>query len=256
MQFSIITVCRNDLKGLKLTYNSVINQTHRDFEWIVIDGNSSDGTKDWLKSFNNKSINWISEPDSGIFDAMNKGILLSRGEYLIFLNSFDEFANNKVLEKVNHLIHAAKKRPHFIYGDSVDITSTGESLYRKAKNYKTLWRGMFTQHQSMFFRNDRNILFKKEYRITADYAYIGHYLKKLDNSDIKYINTAVCKFKLGGVNESSRFRALSEDFLIRKNEFGLNIFMCILLFKLHFIHTLQKRIFPGSAKLLRYKSKL
>jgi len=255
MRFSIITVCRNDLEGLKLTYNSVIKQTFPDFEWIVVDGNSSDGTREWLQSCNKKNIRWISESDNGIFDAMNKGILLARGEYLLFLNSFDEFAGINILEKVHNLICSAKKQPEFIYGDSIDITLEGNSMYRKSKHFKTLWRGMFTQHQSMFFRNNKNIFFQNEYRITADYAYIGHYLKDLTSTDVKYINTAVCKFKLGGINESSRFRALNEDFLIRKNELGIGIFMCTLLYILHFLHTLQKRMLPNTARALRYKYK-
>lgn len=253
MQFSIITVCRNDLEGLKLTCNSLYSQSVTNFEWIVVDGNSTDGTVDWLRQLKADNLSWTSEPDDGIFDAMNKGIIKSKGNYLLFLNSFDELADDQVLERIHNLIINSRGKLRFIYGDSIDIAPSGDSLYRKSKNHKTLWRGMFTQHQSIFFHNNRNILFKTEYKITADYAYIGHYLKDLGNSDIKYINTPICKFKLGGINESSRFRALKEDFVIRKKEFGISIFMCILLYKMHFLHTMQKRIFPETAKLLRYE---
>lgn len=252
MKFSIITVCRNNLTGLKKTYDSLFAQTFTDYEWIVIDGNSSDGTKEWLQSINNELI-WISEPDDGIFDAMNKGIALAHGEYLLFLNSSDELANNDVLEKVNNAVCFSNKPPVFIYGDSIDINYPGNLLYRKSKHYRTLWRGMFTQHQAMFFRASPDILYKKEYRITADYEYTGQYLKNLDNEDIIYLETPFCKFKLGGVNESSRFKALKEDYLIRKKEFGINIFICLSLYVLHFMHTLQKRLLPGTAKILRYK---
>ncbi len=253
MQFSIITVCRNDLEGLKLTRDSIYNQSFDDFEWIVVDGNSTDGTVDWLKRLSDDNLSWTSEPDNGIFDAMNKGMLRATGNYLLFMNSFDELADDKVLYRINEVITGSGGRTVFIYGDSLDITPSGDALYRKSKSHNTLWRGMFTQHQSMFFINNRDILFNTEYKITADYAYIGHHLKKADNSDIHYVNTPVCKFKLGGTNESYRFRALKEDFMIRRKVFGLSIFTCIVLYKLHLLHTLQKRIFPGTAKLLRYE---
>ena len=83
--FSIITICWNNLTELKKTFQSVDLQSCKDFEWIVIDGNSKDGTKEWLEK--NTLANWISEPDGGIYDAMNKGIDKASGEYLIFMNS-------------------------------------------------------------------------------------------------------------------------------------------------------------------------
>lgn len=252
MQFSIITVCRNDLKGLKMTYNSVIKQTYKDFEWIIIDGNSSDGTKQWLNNLSQENIYWISESDKGIFDAMNKGIKHARGKYLHFLNSFDEFADKEVLNKVNSFISFSGQELKFIYGDSIDITQSGTNLYRKSRHYKTLWRGMFTQHQAMFFKSNKNIIFKPNYKITADYAYIGHFLKDLNEHEIGYLETAVCKFKLGGTNENYRLVALNEDFNIRKNEFGINVFLCHTLYLLHFLHTIQKRFLPATAKLFRY----
>ncbi len=252
MRFSIITVCRNNLPGLKKTYSSLIEQTFTEYEWIVIDGNSTDGTREWLQSINNEVI-WISEPDDGIFDAMNKGITLAHGEYLLFLNSADRLSHNGLLEKVNDSINLSNKQPVFIYGDSIDINNSGTLLYRKSKNYKTLWRGMFTQHQAMFFRLNQNILYKKEYSITADYEYVGQHLKNLKEEDIIYLETPFCEFELGGLNESSRIKALKEDYLIRKNEFGINIFICGLLYILHFIHTMQKRMLPRTAYMLRYK---
>ena len=87
--FSIITVCRNNLGELKQTYDSIKGLNGSDHEWIVIDGNSEDGTKEWLKQI--PSAKWISEPDSGIYNAMNKGIRHASGNYLIFMNSGDCF---------------------------------------------------------------------------------------------------------------------------------------------------------------------
>ncbi len=95
---SIITVAYNNLEGLKKTLDSVKTQTWNEFEYIVIDGGSKDDTVSYLESLDNQIDYWVSEPDKGVYNAMNKGIKKAKGEYLIFLNSGDHFYNNKVLE--------------------------------------------------------------------------------------------------------------------------------------------------------------
>jgi len=94
---SIITVNLNDVEGLKRTMTSVFEQTFREFEYIVIDGGSTDGSKAYIESHSDKIDTWISEKDSGIYNAMNKGIKVATGEYLLFLNSGDHFFDNEVL---------------------------------------------------------------------------------------------------------------------------------------------------------------
>ena len=98
MKYSIITVNYNDAQGLKDTINSVIIQTCTDYEFIIIDGGSKDNSKSIIEENQNQISYWVSEPDNGIFNAMNKGILVSQGDYLIFMNSGDCFYNEKVLE--------------------------------------------------------------------------------------------------------------------------------------------------------------
>ena len=186
--FSIITVCKNNFQELILTFNSIISQNIDDYEWIVVDGNSSDNTRDWLKQ--NKLPIWVSEPDKGIYDAMNKGISRANGKYLIFMNSGDSFENKTVL-------HKSKKRieeynlPAFIYGDSVDIAEDGLGYYRKAKSYKKNWKGMITQHQSMFFNS--KVLgkqkYSEDYKLSGDYAFISSFIKDKTEIDILYLKT-------------------------------------------------------------------
>lgn len=96
---SIITVNLNDLKGLKRTMNSVFGQSFKEFEYIVIDGGSTDGSREYIDSHSDKIDTWVSEKDSGIYNAMNKGIKAATGEYLLFLNSGDHFFNNEVLKR-------------------------------------------------------------------------------------------------------------------------------------------------------------
>ena len=101
MKYSIITVNYNNRDGLRATIESVVNQTYRDYEFIVIDGGSTDGSTDVLKEFDDKITYWVSEPDKGIYNGMNKGIAKATGDYLNFMNSGDCFYNEKVLELLN-----------------------------------------------------------------------------------------------------------------------------------------------------------
>lgn len=102
-RLTIITINYNNVSGLKKTLSSIFSQTSIDFEYIVIDGNSTDGSVELIKQFDNSSIkhfSWISEPDNGIYNAMNKGIRMAKGEYIQFLNSGDMLASNDVTEKM------------------------------------------------------------------------------------------------------------------------------------------------------------
>ena len=99
MKLSIITVNLNNAVGLKKTICSVINQTFLDIEYIIIDGGSLDGSLEIIKEYEKKITYWVSEPDSGIYNAMNKGIMHANGEYLQFLNSGDWLVNDSIIEK-------------------------------------------------------------------------------------------------------------------------------------------------------------
>lgn len=99
INISVITICYNDKDGLIKTINSVQSQIYEDYEHIIIDGGSLDGTLKLLKEIKNEKCHWISERDKGIYDAMNKGIKMAKGEWLIMLNAGDVFADSYVLEK-------------------------------------------------------------------------------------------------------------------------------------------------------------
>ena len=123
MTFSVITINYNNLEGLKRTAESILSQTLRDFEWIIIDGDSTDGSKEYIinlnEHLNQKGWNpisyWCSEPDKGIYNAMNKGIAKAMGDYLNFMNSGDAFFENMTLESVWSLLN--NKEADVYYGD-------------------------------------------------------------------------------------------------------------------------------------------
>jgi len=102
---SIITINYNDAIGLQKTMNSVLNQSFTDIEYIVIDGGSTDASVEVIQTYKHDKLQWISEPDSGIYNAMNKGVLKAKGEFLLFLNSGDFLVSNTILEKVTSLIN-------------------------------------------------------------------------------------------------------------------------------------------------------
>ena len=120
MIFSVITVTFNDASNLARTKDSVTSQSFKDFEWIIVDGNSTDNTIYLLDKINSERIKIISEDDSGLYDAMNKGILASKGKYIVFLNSGDIFDNRDLLSNV---FDSIKGDPQLIYGDSKEVSN-------------------------------------------------------------------------------------------------------------------------------------
>ncbi|MCD4683272.1 MAG: glycosyltransferase [Bacteroidales bacterium] len=250
--FSIITICKNNLEELKRTYNSIKSQSDDDYQWIVVDADSTDRTKDWLDNI--AKANWISEPDKGIYDAMNKGISMSKERYMIFMNSGDCFATNNVLEISKNNI---KKNnfPVFVFGDSIDVSEDDKEYYRKAKNYEKNRLGMITQHQAMFFNRDKigDSKYSLDYPLAGDYAFISSIINNLHDKDLLYLDFPICKFSMGGTNEMQRFKAIKEDYRIRKNILQLPVIVCSFLYLLHYMHALIKKLNPSS-RFIRHKS--
>jgi len=145
--FSIVTVSYNSENTIDKTLNSVRKQLYDNYECIIIDGLSKDRTENVVNNYlDDEKFVFISEVDSGIYDAMNKGIKLAQGEFLIFLNSGDFFFDNMVLSKIsNHLNH------DIIIGNSC-YNYTNHVKFREPDNLSNLWKGMTYNHQCAFYR--------------------------------------------------------------------------------------------------------
>lgn len=208
-KFSIITITYNNFHGLQRTSQSILTQSSKDFEWIIIDGNSSDGTKDYLKTLPATHI--VSEPDAGIYDAMNKGLGKATGTYVIFMNAGDAFAAPDTLDKINDSISNA---PDFIYGDALEGPPY---RYKKSRPHKHIILGMFTHHQAMLYRRDTigALRFDTRYTIAADYDFTCRFLKQC--KDICYFPHPVCLFEMGGVSQKNANKGRDEQFEIRKH---------------------------------------
>jgi glycosyltransferase involved in cell wall biosynthesis len=172
MKLSIITINLNNAEGLRKTIESVINQIFTDFEYIVIDGASTDGSVDVINKYASWITFWVSEKDSGVYSAMNKGILQARGEYLLFMNSGDWFYSSFTLQNVFNLL----RTEDILYGDSVlykDKFTPITLRYPKNLTAHYLINSM-PCHQAIFhkrslFENDK---FDEKYSIVADWEFI------------------------------------------------------------------------------------
>ena len=203
MLFSIITVTCNHLDGLKRTHESLRVQNCVDYEWIVIDGASSDGTPEYLKTTN---AVWLSEPDRGIYDAMNKGIKRARGEYVIFMNAGDAFAAPDVMEKLAQ--HAGVD---FIYGDALE-----SGAYKSARSHTKHACGMFTHHQAMIYRRAAigDLRYDTNYKIAADYKFTIEFLRRTKTTSC--VAYPVCDFEPGGISQKKTGLGRKEQFAIRR----------------------------------------
>jgi len=167
MRLSIITINFNNREGLQKTIESVVAQTFKDFEWIMVDGGSTDGSRELIEKYANYFSYWVSESDKGIYNAMNKGIKVARGEYLQFLNSGDWLMDETALERAfSHQFDA-----DVMYGDCVFHYADYESRnrYPSPLTFEFLYRSSLS-HCSSFIR--REVLAKEgyneDYRIVSD----------------------------------------------------------------------------------------
>lgn len=171
--FSVVTVCYNAVENIEKTICSVITQTSKSFEYIIIDGGSTDGTNDIINRYKGYLNYYISESDRGIYDAMNKGIGASKGEYVIFINAGDVFSHSHILDEVNNQILSESLTCDLIYGDVIYKYAFGEKSV-SSQDLRKIKYDMVFSHQSTFAKTEilkkRN--FDLKYRLAADYDFL------------------------------------------------------------------------------------
>lgn len=201
MKLTIITVNYNDACGLKRTLQSVKEQTSRDFEYLVIDGGSQDGSKDLLDEYKEIITYSISERDSGVFNAMNKGIGLAKGNYCLFLNAGDYFAANDVVEKVL----PALDDTDFISGDTICISPSGKKALWRAPRILSAYviTRYSLSHQSTFIKTSllKKRPYREDLRIASDWEQELYELVFHDAS-YKSIPINVCYFYEDGISRT------------------------------------------------------
>lgn len=223
MKLSIITINYNNREGLQNTIDSIISQTWKDFEWIIIDGGSTDGSKELIEKYQDNFAYWCSEPDNGVYNAMNKGIDRATGDYLNFMNSGDCFFSYDTLQKVFKHYRSAD----ILYGDAVISNQGimkgfqsdfvfGDDLIRSTIN-----------HQASFFKRELFVIcgyYDENLKIVSDWKfYIEAIL--IHQCSVKYLGFTVAVCDENGISrtrgelaEKERIRVLREylpDFIIK-----------------------------------------
>ena len=210
MKYSIITVNYNNREGLRRTIESVICQTFRDFEFIVIDGGSTDGSADVLKDYDKYITYWVSEPDKGIYNAMNKGISKATGIYLNFMNSGDCFFDNDVLQKVD----AYNDTADFIVGRDYHFDEKSQQGHASIQPPRLTMMHFFVStldHQSSFIKRSLFLgsPYREDYRLVSDWIFFTEQIVK-EGKQVRFIPDIVCRREEGGLSEQQRERNRKE----------------------------------------------
>lgn len=196
IKISIITVCYNAEQLIESTILSVINQTYNNIEYIIIDGKSTDDTLKIIQKYSNYISIIISEPDNGIFDAMNKGLSLASGEFVNFMNAGDVFYSNTVIEQLFNKYHE-DKFVGFIFGKTADIDGKVVNMLPFTRNPKK-FKGMGICHQAIFVRRTIGLkyMFDQKYKVSADYCMMYNIYK--DGYKALEYDDIICCYEGGG----------------------------------------------------------
>ena len=204
-KLSIITVNYNDKAGLTKTINSVLNQTSQDFDFIIIDGGSSDGSAALIEQYKDKISYSVSERDNGVYHAMNKGIRAATGEFVIFMNGGDCFYNDSVLEEVLPELTADFD---IYYGDNYKKTGSSQRLkkYPEKLNFSFFFSSSIN-HQSTFIRKslfEAHFYYNESYRIASDWEFFVYTICH-QNVPYKYLNKTIATYDFTGISSDPKF---------------------------------------------------
>lgn len=204
-KISVITVCWNCVGEIEKTLKSVLAQTYSNIEYIVIDGASTDGTLDIINRYKSKISILVSEPDKGIYNAMNKGVKLATGKWCIFMNAGDKFVSDNVVSEM-FAPNSPKDSTKVYYGNTTYVYEDGTKQSLKAAPvYPIIQRCQPYCHQSAFFNieDKRSPFFDEQYKIVSDYNTSLWYFAKYGEDAFEYRNILISDFAaFGGASTS------------------------------------------------------
>lgn len=243
LKLSIITVVRNAKELFLQTLESVKNQTYQNIEYVVVDGNSTDGTKELIEHNQDFITTWISEKDKSLYDAMNKGLKLSTGDFVWFLHAGDTIPTSQTLENaINDIlkIETDFQKIDFIYGKvkikSVENNTVSFFDYHKIAptenqlsklGYKNFLEGMVICHQAMLVRREIAPLYDLNFRLAGDIDWSIRLFKEIEKRKnnkqeirVKQTETIIAHFLAGGISTSQKKKSLQERFKIFQKHIG------------------------------------
>lgn len=224
MRVSIITVCYNRCATIAKSIESVLGQDYHNIEYIVIDGDSADGTKEIIQSYSDKIATYISEPDSGMYDAINKGLHLATGDIVGLMHSDDEFYDYTVVSKI---VAAFKTAPEAdgLYGNGIYISNDAEERVVRnriggAYDFNKIKSGWLPLHPSVYLKKsliEKYGFYNLDFKIASDTEFLLRYLFQ-HIINMVYLDEYVVKMRMGGLstNYKRAFEVLYEDYKIYK----------------------------------------
>lgn len=223
-KFSVITVTYNAESVLEDTILSVISQTYHHVEYIIVDGASKDGTLSIINRYKDRITKVISEPDKGLYDAMNKGMRQATGDYLCFLNAGDSFHEDNTLQQIVHTI-TEKELPDVLYGETALVNNERHFLRMRRLStpevltWKSFKQGMLVCHQAFFAKTSLTEPYDLQYRFSADFDWCIRVMKKartLHNTHLTIID-----YLEEGMTTQNRKASLKERFRIMARHYGM-----------------------------------
>ncbi|WP_038000609.1 glycosyltransferase family 2 protein [Sulfurovum sp. AR] len=249
LKISIITVVWNNKDTIKDAIDSVLNQTYKNIEYIIVDGASTDGTVEVVKSYGNKITKFISEADDGLYDAMNKGIKLATGDVVGILNSDDFYIDEFVIEKIVKIFE--EKEVDSVFTDLVYVKADNlENIvryYDSGNGFPNKFQyALYPAHPTFFVKRwvyDKYGLFKTDYKIAADFDIMARFLYTWKIS-FSYLKEPIIKMRVGGVSTSLSsiwINSLEQLRVCRENNIRTNIFKILLKYPIKILGLFKKR---------------
>jgi glycosyltransferase involved in cell wall biosynthesis len=224
MRITIITVCYNRTLTIEKAIESVLKQNYANIEYIVIDGNSTDGTKAIIESYKDSISHYISEPDKGMYDAINKGFRLATGDVIGLMHSDDEFYDEDAVSKIVASFNK-DSATEGVYGDGIYVSNDSEErLIRNriggAFSLEKVKSGWLPLHPTVYLKKsvvDKHGLYNLDFKIASDTEFLLRYLYKYEIK-MNYINSYIVKMRMGGLSTNAKraFEVLQEDYKIYK----------------------------------------
>jgi len=200
MKLSIITINYNNKEGLQKTIDSVIDQTWRDFEWIIIDGGSKDGSRELIEQYQQHFTYWCSEPDKGVYNAMNKGVSKAKGEYLQFLNSGDVLYDKYVLQNVDDLHSDAD-----IISGQVERMDNHQLLRKYDKSILMQLYNDTLNHQGTFIKRTLfdGLKYDENLKIVSDWKFwVDAIIRR--NANVEVLDIIIARQDMSGISSDSK----------------------------------------------------
>lgn len=208
---SVITINYNNKLGLEKTLLSVFNQINKNFEYIVIDGGSTDGSKEIIESYHKDLDYWVSEPDNGIYHAMNKGIKVATGDFLVFMNSGDVFYNETIIDTI---VNELNKTDGIVYGDVLlknEITGYQNiQIHPEKLTFKYFYQQTICQQACVIKKSlfDSVFYFNEKYKIVSDWEFlmVAIFINKVSVRKIPFV---LAVFDCSGISSNERMRIIA-----------------------------------------------